>query len=100
MLDTTTRNHLERLKSQTTNKFSVSQAPEWICNNTTINGMPFSFKDHEYQERILSDTSQDIVIKKCSQVGLTEASIRQALALRAIQPHYTLIYTLPTATFA
>lgn len=100
MLDTTTRNHLERLKSQTTDRFSVSQAPEWICKNTTINGLPFSFKDHEYQEKILSDASQDVVIKKCSQVGLTEASIRQALALCAIQPHYTLIYTLPTATFA
>ncbi len=100
MLDSTTRNHLERLRSQTTDKFTVDQAPAWICKHTTINGEPYSFKDHEYQEKILSDTSQDIVVPKCSQVGLTEGSIRGALAGCAIQPYYTVIYTLPTASFA
>lgn len=100
MLDSTTRNHLERIRSQTTDKFTVNQIPAWICKHTTINGNPYSFKDHEYQEKILSDVSKDVIIRKCSQVGLTEASIRQALALCGIQPYYTVIYTLPTATFA
>lgn len=100
LLDNTTRYHLERLRTQTTDKFTVDKVPEWICKHTTINGEEFSFKDHEYQEKILSDTSRDIVIRKCSQVGMTEATLRQALALCSIQPHFTLIYTLPTASFA
>src|SRR5690625_46124 len=59
---------------------------------------PYSFKDREYQEKILSDTSTEVVIRKPSQVGLTEATLRLALATCAIRDHYTIIYTLPTTT--
>ena len=99
-MDSTTKNHLERLKSQTTEKFTLDKVPAWIVTHTRINGSPYSFKDHEYQEKILSDVSREVVVRKCSQVGLTEGSIRLALAVCAIQPYYTCIYTLPTATFA
>lgn len=100
MLDTTTKTHLERLKNQTINKFSIDEIPAWIEANTTLMGQPFSFLNHEYQKRILSDVSSDVVIRKCSQVGLTEASLRQALALCALQPYYTVIMTMPTSSFA
>lgn len=100
MLESTARNHLERLRSQTVDKFTVEKIPQWICTHTKIGGRPYSFKDHEFQEKILGDSSREIVVRKCSQVGLTEGSIRMALALCAIQPFYNIIYTLPTATFA
>lgn len=99
-MDSTTKNHLERLRGQTTNRFTLDQVPSWISKHTKIQGRPYSFADHEFQEKILSDTSQEMVVRKCSQVGLTEASIRLAVAVCAIQPYYTVIYTLPTATFA
>ena len=94
------RHHLERLKSATLQKHTVGMLPEWICKHTKIGGSNYSFVDHEYQERILRDESQEVVIRKCSQVGLSETSARMALGLCAVIPHYTVGYTLPTAGFA
>lgn len=92
--------HLERLKAATINKLSMENIPEWLCKNTFLNGQSYNFHDHEYQEKILRDTSPEIVIRKCAQVGMSETSARLALALVGMIPHYTVIYTLPTATFA
>lgn len=92
--------HVERLKAATLNRFNVDDIPAWICKHTQIAGSPYSFKDHEYQEVVLRDTSQEVVVKKPSQVGLSETSARLALALCAVLRHYTVAYTLPTAGFA
>lgn len=92
--------HLQRLKNQTVNKFSLETIPEWVSKNTRVQGNPFTYEGHEYQETILRDTSQEVVVLKPSQMGITEISIRLALALCAVMPNYTLIYTLPTASFA
>ena len=99
-MDSLTRHHLERLKTSTIKKHSAGSIPEWICENTHINGSNYSFVDHEYQEKILRDESQEVNIRKCSQVGLTEVSTRLALALCNVIPGYTVAYTLPTASFA
>lgn len=99
-MDALNRMHLERLRMQTIEKHTMESIPEWICNNTQILGEPFSFKDHEFQERILRDTSPEKVVIKCSQVGLTEASTRLALAMCSVNNNFTVIYTLPTITFA
>jgi hypothetical protein len=74
--------------------------PEWISKHTKLNSSAYSFVDHEYQERILRDDSAEVIIKKCSQVGISELSVRMSLALANIIPGYTIIYTLPTAKFA
>lgn len=92
--------HLERLKAATIEKLSLANIPEWITKNTSIKGQPYSFLDHEYQERILRDQSQETVTRKCSQVGLSEVTARKALALCGITRGYTVAYTLPTAGFA
>lgn len=94
------KHHLERLKSSTINRFTLDSVPKWICENTFINSEPYSFVDHEYQLEIASDTSREIVIRKCSQVGISELSARITLATCAIVPGYTVAYTLPTAGFA
>ena len=100
MIDKTYEYHLERIKSATINAFSTKTLPEWIVKNTKINGQPFSFKNHEYQEEIARDESQEVVVRKCAQVGISELSARMALALTNVIPGYTAIYTLPTAKFA
>lgn len=92
--------HIERLKAATINKLSMSDLPEWVCKHTYVDGANYSFKDHEFQERILRETAQETVIRKCAQVGMSETSLRLALALVGVIPHYTVIYTLPTASFA
>lgn len=92
--------HVERVRAATSRKFTMTMLPEWISKHTKILGRAYSFKDHEYQEVILRDQAQEVVVRKCSQVGLSEMSARMALALSNVIDGYTVIYTLPTATFA
>lgn len=93
--------HIARLRSQTTNRLSRKDLAMWITKNTYIGGRPFSFKDHEFQEKILQDTSQEIVIMKSAQLGLSEMSLRMALALVMLMPDsFAIGYTFPTASFA
>jgi hypothetical protein len=93
-------NHVERLRAMVLSRFTAAQVPDWLIKHTKLGGRPFSFKNHEYQEVILRDDSQEKVIIKPSQVGLSETSIRTALALANIISPYTIAYTLPTAGFA
>lgn len=92
--------HLKRLRAATTHKLQMADVPAWVAANTTINGRPYSFKDHEFQTRTMGDSSREVVIRKCSQVGISESEIRKALGLIAIMPRYAIIYTFPTASFA
>jgi len=73
----------------------VSQA-EWISKYTKLKDVPYSFQDHEFQEAIINDTSQQIVVKKCAQVGLSEVMIRDVLAFLARNQGLTAIMTQPT----
>lgn len=92
--------HINRLRTAVLKKHSAASIAKWITENTTYAGQPYSYVDHEYQERILSDTSQDVAVRKCSQVGLSECSSRMALALVNVINPYTVAYTLPTAHFS
>lgn len=91
---------IERLRSATTERFSPGTVLKWVKEKTFLRGKPFTTQGREYQERILGDDSLEIVIKKPSQVGISEMSLRMALALANIVPYYTIAYTLPTAGFA
>lgn len=95
-MDTSFINFLERVRGQTIEKFTMENIADWVIKNTYINGANYSYKNHEYQRKILSDPAPEIYVQKCSQIGISEASSRFALALTAINPYYTLIYTLPT----
>lgn len=92
--------HLQRIRAATVDKMQLSDLPRWVEKETKINGRPFRFKDHEYQEKIMGDDSREVVIRKCSQVGISEMSIRMALGLVSLMDAYSCIYTFPTATFA
>lgn len=99
-MDNALTQHLGRLRTTLLNRTTRADLLEFVCKNTYLNGKPFSTKGHEYQERILSDVSQEIVIVKPSQIGLSELSLRIALGLVNMIPNFSLIYTLPTATMA
>jgi len=73
---------------------------EWIMKNTKLLGINFSLIDHEFQEKIINDTAQHLVVKKCSQVGLTEIIVRVILAFIARHQGTTCIMTQPTRTMA
>lgn len=101
MLDEYTQQHIERIKAATTNKLGRKDVAQWITTNTFINGKNFSFLNHEYQQQILADDSAELVIKKSAQTGISEMSMRMALALIMVMPgSFRIGYTFPSAGFA
>jgi hypothetical protein len=97
------KNYLARIRAGVSQINDLSQAPEWIERNTAHpddNNRRWTFLHHEYQVGILRDTTKVIDVQKCSQVGMSELSIRAALAILSIQRNFTCIYVLPTAGFA
>lgn len=48
----------------------------------------------------MNDTSKEVAIVKCSQIGMSEVGSRMSLALVNVIRPYTVAYTLPTAHFA
>jgi hypothetical protein len=100
-MDPLLKNHLLRLRAATVSRMSRADLAQWIQDNTTINGEQFSFLNHEYQLRILQDESDELVIRKSAQTGISEISMRRALALLMIMPGaFRIGYTFPSATFA
>ncbi|MBU0860272.1 MAG: phage terminase large subunit family protein [Alphaproteobacteria bacterium] len=65
-----------------------------------VNGKPYSFKDHEFQQEIIRDTSARIDVQKCSQVGLSEVMVQKTIAMGATMKHIRIIFTLPTRDMA
>ena len=91
-------NHAEtlaRLKAGVYATYSLDQVPEWIEQKTFLNGKRYSFKKHEFQRKVLEDTSREVNCQKCSQIGMTEAQGRWALGLAAVFPNFSVIYTMP-----
>lgn len=89
--------HLSRLRAGVYQTFSLDDAPDWITTNTRLKSKPFSFYGHEFQKTILSDTSTELNVQKCSQIGLSEIQARWTLAVTNIIPGFSVIYTMPFA---
>lgn len=87
--------HLERLRTGAGQTYNLSQLPRWICDHTRLRGKNYSFRDHEFQEKIVSDTSQIINVSKCSQIGLSELMARWTLGVCEIFPGFGAIVTFP-----
>lgn len=94
------KNHMQRLKAGVSQATAINEISRWISENTYIGGKPYSYHNHEYQQRILDSEARETIVRKCSQVGISELAVRKALALCGMIKNFTTIYTLPTATFA
>lgn len=93
----------DRLQLATSQTKDLKYLSTWLAENTQDPrdpSRPWSFKDHEFQMQILDDPSPEVDVMKCSQVGLSEVSLRMALASLAILQNTTGIYTLPSSKFA
>lgn len=102
MLSVHSRAFLDNLKSKSSTKADISGIPRWLEVNTahpTDPTKPWSFKDHEYQEKIAGDAAHLVSAQKSAQTGVSELFARWALALVNTWPSCTAIYTLPTASF-
>lgn len=99
-ISTLFKNHMQRLRAGISQASAITETSRWISENTYIKGRPYSYEGHEYQQRILDSHAQEWVVRKCSQIGISELAVRKALALCGMIKNFTVIYTLPTATFA
>jgi hypothetical protein len=93
------KRHVSRLRAALS-AHSQDTICQFLTTHTRLRGEPFTFKGHEYQERILSDTSQEIIIPKSAQIGISEMAVRLAIARTALTSGFNTIYTLPSAGFA
>lgn len=92
--------HMQRLKAGASQAHTLQHVPEWIVQNTFLDGRPFSFSGHRYQIDILRDQSKNLVVIKPSQIGASEMISRMILAKAAILRPYNVIYTMPSAKAA
>lgn len=92
---------LDRIEAGLTKKLDLTKIPEWIIKNTRDprnKNLRWSFKEHEMQIGILAEEAAHVVVRKCSQVGLSEMCVRLILAICYMRD-ITGIYVLPTKAF-
>lgn len=101
MSDHTVEQHIARIRAATVNRMGRKDLARWIEKNTFMNGKPYSFKHHEWQERVLEEQAPDIVMMKSAQLGASELSLRMAAALIMVMPApFSIGYVFPSASFS
>ncbi len=94
---------LDRIRAEAQTHADLSHLSNWMVRNTKHpkdNTKPWNFRGHEFQKDIVNDSTSEVDVRKCSQVGVSELFARLALAYLAVKQNHTAIYTLPTAKFA
>jgi hypothetical protein len=94
------REHIRRIRSSLDPANQVNTIADWIVKNTTINGKPFSFVDHEYQQYIVNLDNPVIYVQKSSQIGISQLISHWMLGYLMMNPGEGCIYILPTSGFA
>lgn len=98
--DAKIQEHYERLHAALFNTYNLQDVVRYIETETYLNGDRFSFKNHEFQKEIISDTSRVLNVQKCAQVGLSEIMARYVVGLCRIMPYFSAILTMPYASDA
>lgn len=93
--DPKVQEHLERLHAALFNTYDLQDVVRFIETETFLNGDRYSFKNHEFQKDIISDTTRDVYVQKCAQVGLSEIMARYVIGLCRIMPYFSAILTMP-----
>lgn len=87
--------HLAQMHAAVFDTYDLKDVVRYIEDKTYLNDARFSFKYHEFQKDILSDTSKTVYCQKCAQVGMSEAMARYALGISRIVPFFSTILTMP-----
>lgn len=95
--DKVVQEHLGRVHSAAFNTYDLKDVVRYVTEKTYLKGVKYSFKDHEFQETILSDTSREVNVQKCAQIGMTEGMARYAVGVARIMPYFSVIMTMPHA---
>jgi len=94
---------LDQVETATIASGGLGNAAQWICKNTRDPSNPsrdYSLKGHEYQREILNSKAPQSVVRKATQIGLTELSLRLVLAACAKFTNINAIYVLPSIRFS
>lgn len=93
--------HLERIKDQLNNTFTLDNLAAFVEKHIPIEGVPWVFGDrYRYQQDVLNETARVVNVQKPAQIGLTMVSMAWGLAACATQPKFNTIYALPSANDA
>jgi len=90
---------LDKVTATADKVVAMANLPKWMMKNLRLDGRKYSFKDHECHLAIARDTHPHQTTIKCSQVGLTELSLRITAALAGVS-RSRIIYVLPSARFS
>lgn len=86
---------LATTKQAVNESWDLKDAATFIRQHTYLRGSRYSFVDHEFQEKIITDDSQIVNVQKCSQIGLSEIMARFGVAVTNMIPHFSVIVTFP-----
>lgn len=89
--------HYNRVYDAVFSNYDLADIPRYIEEKTYLNGSRFSWKNHEFQRDIASDTHPNINVQKSAQMGLSELMARYCLAACRIIPYFKVILTMPGA---
>jgi len=81
--------------------FTGIKNSDWACKHTKHpiqTHKPWSFKDHEFQIKIMNCESPFIASRKCSQIGVSEIFLRKGLIRSKRKLGHVLIYVFPTTS--
>lgn len=95
--DAKIQEHFARIHATVFDTYDLKDVVRYIEDKTYLDGNRFSFKNHEFQRDIASDTHPEINVQKCAQVGLSELMARYALGVCRIIPYFRVILTMPGA---
>lgn len=90
----------ERLRMSLNREEGLAELDQIVLKYGMVEGKPYSFKDHEYQQEIIKDTQSRIDVQKCSQVGASEMAVQKALAIMAVMSYIRVMFSLPTKEMA
>ena len=86
------------LAARTNEQAGIRQLSKVLLRHAHIGAKSWSFKDHEFQLAIVNDVSRRMAVQKCSQIGLSEASVQKVIAMAATMKDVAIMYSLPTRT--
>jgi hypothetical protein len=92
---------IDDINAMLTNSFSLAN---YMLSKTYLKGLPFSFVGHSYQEYITKlvedNPGSTFVVKKCSQIGISELFNRIVLARMAIKSGTSALVSFPSKIFS
>jgi len=89
------REFLQSTITAVNESWDLKDAAKFISTHTYLRGSRYSFRDHEFQEKIITDDAQIVNTQKCSQIGLSEIMARFGVAVVNMIPDFSVIVTFP-----